>query len=310
MYNHAMKVSLVACLCILVSAVTAQQYETYKAPKPAKAGRWVAPNKPVTRLADLKAKHAGHADWTVPIVRDELLEADYISSAPGSSVSKRFHPDTRAWWVVMEGAIRFDIEGRQPFVAHAGSIVQVPKQTMFAFATAGDKPAVRFEVNIAGATTLYPKDAEPARMTGYDFVPIRLLRQPGPYGEGNKPVVTFDELAANPKYVNGLHLKPVIMDDRANSTFIYGYEKNLPPENPKNRGHYHTSSSEFWVIMAGQLKYTIETQDPFIVNIGDVVYVPPFTYHAPRFHGDAPACRLAMNGYPGIAHLWDDMGTH
>ena len=126
-----------------------------------------------------------------------------------------------------------------------------------------------------------------------------------PYGEANKPIVTFDELAQNPVYTSGLYVKPVVTDDRAHSTFIYGLEKNLPPPNPANRGHYHPSSSEFWVIMAGQIQYAIENQDTFVAEVGDVVYVPTFTYHAPRFHGAAPACRLAMNGYPGIAHLWD-----
>ena len=38
---------------------------------------------------------------------------------------------------------------------------------------------------------------------------------------------------------------------------------------------------------------------------GDVVYVPIYTFHAPRFHGPGPSCRLAINGYPNIAHLRD-----
>ena len=37
----------------------------------------------------------------------------------------------------------------------------------------------------------------------------------------------------------------------------------------------------------------------------DVVYVPINTYHLARFHGEGPSCRLAMNGYPNIAHLYE-----
>jgi hypothetical protein len=40
-----------------------------------------------------------------------------------------------------------------------------------------------------------------------------------------------------------------------------------------------------------------------IASEGDVVYVPKYTFHAPRFYGEGPSCRLAMNGYPNIAHL-------
>jgi len=36
-----------------------------------------------------------------------------------------------------------------------------------------------------------------------------------------------------------------------------------------------------------------------------VVYVPKFTFHAPRWYGPGASCRLAMNGYPYIAHLFD-----
>jgi quercetin dioxygenase-like cupin family protein len=240
------------------------------------------------------------------IVDDELLHAEYISSAPGAVVSKRFHPDTRAWWVVMDGEIQFEIEGQEAFIARRGSIVQAPKQTIFSFKTIGDKPSLRYEVNIAKAATLYPKSESPIRIPGFEFTTIKLTRQPAPYANGNKPHVTFDELAQNPAIdQRGLYVRTVINDDRANSGFIYGYEKGLPPLARDDRGHYHTSGAESWIILAGQIRYAIEGQAPFIAEVGDVVYVPPFVYHSPRFYGDAPACRLAMNGYVSIAHLWD-----
>jgi hypothetical protein len=43
--------------------------------------------------------------------------------AAGTKVSPRFHPDTRAWWIVMDGQIRFEIEGQDSFVATKGSMV-------------------------------------------------------------------------------------------------------------------------------------------------------------------------------------------
>jgi len=47
-----------------------------------------------------------------------------------------------------------------------------------------------------------------------------------------------------------------------------------------------------------------------IAKEGDVVYVPPFRFHAPRFQGEAQSCRLAMNGYTNIAHLFDSVAPH
>jgi quercetin dioxygenase-like cupin family protein len=254
------------------------------------------------------AKHAGHANWREEIVSDELLHADYISSAPGSKVSRRFHSDTREWWIVMAGKIRFEIEGQEPFVASKGSMVQVPYQTIYAMETVGDEPSLRLEVNIANAQTLYPGSEKPPTDLGINFIPVTLHRRPAPYDHGNKPHINLFELAkeAGPKYSGGRF----VHDDRAVSNIIYGYEKNLPPYDPKNKGHYHPESCEFWLIMTGQIQYPIEGQGTIIASEGDVVYVPKFTFHAPRFHGEGPSCRLAINGYTNIAHLFESAMPH
>lgn len=291
-------------LFVVISAALAQnasQEEPSWAPKPTQPSPWVPPNKPHTKLTDLKAKYKGKADWREVIVSDDHLQAEYISMAPGGKVSRRFHPDTREWWVVMDGQIRFEIEGQQPFVATKGSMVQVPMQTIYAMETVGEQPSLRFEVNIAKAKTLYPKEVEPPNTPGIHWIPVRLGRKPAPYDRGNQPHINLYDLAKDPKYRGSRF----VHDDRAVSNIIYGYEKDLPPLNPKDRGHYHPECAEFWLIMAGQIRYPIENHGVIIAEAGDVVYAPIFTFHAPRFHGPGPSCRLAMNGYPNIAHLRD-----
>src|SRR5262249_28065031 len=101
-------------------------------------------------------------------------------------------------------------------------------------------------------------------------------------------------------------------DDRAVSNIIYGYESKLPALNPKDKGHYHPECAEFWVIMRGTVRYPIEGQQEIVMATeGDIVYVPMFTFHAPRFAGgDAPSCRLAMNGYTNIAHVFESAQPH
>jgi hypothetical protein len=41
-----------------------------------------------------------------------------------------------------------------------------------------------------------------------------------------------------------------------------------------------------------------------VADQGDIVYAPVMHWHRPRFAGDGPACRLAMNGYQDIGHLF------
>ncbi len=286
---------------ILACGCFAQQEEFSWALKPTALTKYAPPNKPITKLADLKAKHAGQSEWREVVVDDDHLHTEYILSPPGSKVSRRFHPDTREWWVVMDGELKFEIEGQQPVVATKGSMVQVPMQTVYSIETVGAKPALRYEVNIAKAKTLYPKDVQPPKLPGFEWIPVTLNRKAGPYDHGNQPHINLYELAKDPKYRGSRF----VHDDRAVSNIIYGYEKELDPINPANRGHYHPECAESWLIMAGQIRYAIEGQGVIIADEGDVVYVPLFTFHLPRFYGTGPSCRLAMNGYTNIAHLFD-----
>src|SRR6202022_1702205 len=99
--------------------------------------------------------------------------------------------------------------------------------------TLGDKPAIRFEVNIAKAKTLYPQDVEPPKMQGIEWIKVVLNRKPGPSDHGNRPHVTFEELANNVDKTHFQGTQRVVHDDRGVANFIYGYEKNLPAYNPK-----------------------------------------------------------------------------
>jgi mannose-6-phosphate isomerase-like protein (cupin superfamily) len=287
----------IAVLIGMAGWCVAQEQASW-APKYAPA-QYPAGHKPHTKLTDLRAKYKGRADWRETIVNDDYFRADYISMAPGTKVSARFHPDTREWWVIMDGEIRFDIEGQDSFIAKKGSMVQVPLQTIYSMEAIGDTPALRFEVNPAKGKTLYPKTSKPPEMPGVEWIPVVLGRKPHPYGYNNKPHINLYDLAKEPNYKGGRF----VHDDRGVANIIYGSEKNLPPINPNDKGHYHPECAEFWLIMTGKIRYPIEKVGTVIAEEGDIVYVPPFTFHAPRFYGDAPSCRLAMNGYPDIAHL-------
>ena len=55
-----------------------------------------------------------------------------MAAAPGTKVARRLHPDTREWFAVVEGEVRVEIEGQAPFTATRGSLVNIPRQTIYA----------------------------------------------------------------------------------------------------------------------------------------------------------------------------------
>ena len=268
-------------------------------PKVKKLNEYVAPHKPWTKLPEVLAKHKGQADWVEPIVDDENLHADYISMGPGKSTPRRMNADTREWWVIQDGQIRFTIDGQQPFVASKGYLVQVPYRNMYTMETVGDRPSLRFEVNIAKARRMYPIDAKPAPMPGFDFVRAKVAGK-GTYTEGNKPFVDFNAVAAGTDST-----RRFVHDDRAVANIILG--RGIAPPPLTDKGHFHEESAEFWFILLGKIRYNIEGLSVFEADQGDIVYVPKQRWHLASFGGDvgAPSCRLAMNGYTDLGHSYE-----
>jgi quercetin dioxygenase-like cupin family protein len=268
------------------------------APKPIKTPGYTAPQKPWVKLSELKARHKGSPNWREILVDDGRLVGEYVSAAPGTTVGARFHPDTREWFAVVEGQLRVEIEGQEPFTATRGSLVNIPRQTIYSLQTIGDSPSLRWIVNVARAKTLYPKTEQPpeAPPAGVSWVPVTLNRTPGRYDEFNQPHLNIHEAAAkNEKYTGGRFIR----DDKSEMLVIYGHEKNLPPLDPNDKGHFHPESAEFWLVFTGQIRYSFEGQQPFVASEGDIVYVPVNTWHATRFSGPAPACRLSITEYVG-----------
>jgi quercetin dioxygenase-like cupin family protein len=271
-------------------------------PKPVKVPAYQAPMRPHVKLADLRARHRQDASWRELLVDDGRSRGEYVQDAPGTKVPPRFHPDTRQFWAVMDGQLRVEIEGQEPFVATKGSVVNVPKQTLYAMETIGDRPSLRFEVNVSEVKTLHPVAdgvKPPAPLPGYAWTQAAYSRRPATYDAPNLPHVNLFEV------VNGRtrFTQNVVRDPHHEVLFIYGLEKELGPLAPDDRGHFHPESAEFWVVMTGQISYLIEGQPLFVADEGDVVYAPPMTYHRARFHGDAPACRLSITEFQGNSQL-------
>jgi mannose-6-phosphate isomerase-like protein (cupin superfamily) len=265
----------------------------------AKSGGWTGVHRPHTKLSDVLARHAGKADWAETIVDDESLFAQWISMGPGQKTPRRMNGDTREWWIVQAGALKFTVEGREPVVATKGFMVQVPYRTLYQIETVGNEPALRFEVNVTRARKLYPMDETPTPVPGFDYVPTKVTGGRGTLDAENRPVVDFNKVVAGQERAG-----PFVSDDRAFANIIVGnYQRPAPSE----KGHYHEEGSEFWLVMLGKIRYKIEGLDEFEAEPGDVVYAPRQTWHLASNGGEPGlrSCRLAMNGFPYQAHMWE-----
>jgi mannose-6-phosphate isomerase-like protein (cupin superfamily) len=265
----------------------------------AKSGGWTGVHRPHTKLVDVLARHAGEKDWTETVVDDESLFAQWISLGPHEKTPRRMNGDTREWWIVQSGSLKFTVEGREPVVATKGVMVQVPYRTLYQIENAGNEPALRFEVNVTRARKLYPMDETPAPLAGFDYVPTKVTGGRGTLNAENRAVVDFNKVVAGQERAG-----PFVSDDRAFANIIIG---NYQRPAATDKGHYHEEGSEFWLIMLGSVRYKMEGLAEFEAEPGDVVYAPRQTWHLAS-NGGSPglrSCRLAMNGFPFQAHLWE-----
>jgi quercetin dioxygenase-like cupin family protein len=255
---------------------------------------WVAPNKLHTRLTDVLAAHKGQASWREPIVRDNLLQADYVQMAAGTKTPRQFQPDNPIWWIVQAGEVRFTIEGLEPFVAAKGFLVQVPYRNIYQLEAVGPAPALIFEVKVADSPTMYPMDETPIPVPGMEFVKVRISGR-AEYSDTVRPFLDFNAAIASGRRVGGAF----VSDARAFANVIRGMPQT---RNPNDKGHFHEVSPEFWLILEGTINYRIAEFPIFDAVQGDVVYVPKQMWHSALHGGTGYSTRLAMNGYPQLLH--------
>ena len=306
------KVVIALALVIAASAHAVGQAPTGAAARPpanpnaplmvlspkAKSAGWTGVHKPHTKLPDVLARHKGQADWAETIVDDESLFAQWISMAPGAKTPRRMNGDTREWWIVWSGTLRFTVEGREPIVATKGVMVQVPYRTLYQIENVGSEPALRFEVNVARARKLYPMDEKPAAVPGFEYIPTRVTGGKGVLDPQNRQVVDFNKVVSGEERGGAF-----VTDDRSFANIIMGnYQRPQPATRalPRRRRR----------VLADHARHDpLQHRRPAGVRSagGRRRLRPRQTWHLASNGGKEGlrSCRLAMNGFPYQAHMFE-----
>jgi mannose-6-phosphate isomerase-like protein (cupin superfamily) len=266
--------------------------------------------KPLVRLADLKTKHKGQLDWSEPVVDDYYNHVEVISATPGSKVPLHLHSDSPEYWFIEEGEIRFEIDdppGKAQIIdAGKGSLVFAPERMLHSLEVVGTQPAIRVQVTLREANPIFPikpVESEPEKQ----YLPATVWTNanpddvPNPEGKPDRLYFNLPEMLKAQTKRSWSDL--AIMKNRAHANIICGFAADVKHK-AGDRGHFH-DFPETWIVMQGQLKFTIEGVPPFVAGEEDIVYAPSTRWHLPEPYGDGPACRLAMTPFPDGNHLYD-----
>ena len=284
--------------------------------KPATLTPYEAPNRPVWRLTDVLAMHTGQVSWSQPIVRDALLEANYVQMAPGAVTPKMYYGDDHYWFIVWDGQLRVTINGIEPFVASKGFMVQIPRRVEYQLATVGNTPALRFEVQIANAPIYYTDMAftppptpgmiwyrgtriatRTAQLDPQAAVPTYTAA----FGGGRVYLDFFKEIVAGegPGRAGAF-----VRDDRGFFNIIRG--NGRPQSITSDLGHFHTYGHEFWFIPEGKISVQIEGLDELATGgPGDIITAVRGRFHRASSDGEM-STRIATNGYPEGLHVYQE----
>ena len=278
------------------------------APKKTPVEAYVAPNRPLWKLADVLAIHKGERTWTQPIVRNKDLAADWRQLAPGTKTEPVMYPDNRVGMIVWSGQVRVSMEGQEPFVASKGFEIDVPFRIPFTLETIGGEPALWLEVHQADDTPIYPVATHPEKPKdppGYTYTKVVLSGGPGTWDAQNKPYLDYFKDVVE----GGKRATAFIASDHMFVNNIRGRGVQTPP--PTNLGHFHVDFSEFWLIMEGNVDYQIEGVPFFTAQPGDVVTAAMGRWHRASFGGPVGqmGTRVAINPFPrGLHDFAEDSG--
>jgi mannose-6-phosphate isomerase-like protein (cupin superfamily) len=269
------------------------------APQPTKLAPFTAPNALHKKLTDILARHKGQSDWTETEVRTRDYIGQYISMGAGKKTKTQFWADDRIFWVVEEGAIRFNIEGQPSFVAGKGFLVQVPYRVPYSMETVGDTPSLRFEVRAAGETPSYPLSETPPPTPGITFVKSDYTGR-GKYDDTNKPFLDFNKEIVQDGGKGGGFVK----DDHTWANVIRG--KGIPTPPDDSWGHFHENFPEFWIILEGQEQFLIQGEKLVTADVGDIVFAPDERWHRATHFGSGMSTRLAITPRPPSLHYYQE----
>ena len=300
--NKAAMLLFAGAALLLIPAVSQAQAQKPQvlqawAPQPTKLAPFTPPNALHKTLKEILARHSGQSDWTETEILTRDYIGQYISMAPGKKTKTLFWADDRIFWVVESGAIRFTIDGQQPFVATKGFLVQVPYRVPYSLETVGDAPSLRFEMRAAGETPSYPISETPPQTPGITFTKSDYTGR-GKYDDVNKPYLDFDKDIVEGGGKGGGFVK----DDHTWANVIRG--QAIPTPAPTALGHFHENFPEFWIVLEGQEQFLIQGEKLVTADVGDIVFAPEERWHRATHGGTGMSTRLAITPRPPSLHYY------
>src|SRR5215472_4244040 len=124
---------------------------------------------------------------------------------------------------------------------------------------------------------------EPTQIEVWTPLPVK----PNPFVPPHKPWTKLSELLA--KHKGRQDWSELIVDDN----LFHGEYISMAP-GAKTPRRFHQDNRAFWIVQDGQIRFTIEGQEPFVASRGFLVQVPHRNVYSMETVGDKPSLRFEV----------------
>ncbi|MSV31260.1 MAG: cupin domain-containing protein [Bryobacterales bacterium] len=136
---------------------------------------------------------------------------------------------------------------------------------------------------VIASSTLFPALNGQSQMLVWAPVPV----QPNEGIAPNKPVIRLSELRS--KHTGQQNWTETVVDD---NLFHADYISMAPGAKTPRR--FHQDNRAWWIVQDGQIRFTIEGQEPFVASKGFLVQVPHRLVYSMETVGDRPSLRVEV----------------
>jgi len=224
---------------------------------------------------------------SVVTARDGRNRMAAISSPAGAPSDPHLHHDFHEWWIIMEGEVSYQIGEYEPVIAKFGDIV---------IAAAGYRHDIKPWKGDQCVRLVVGKESSNHELKGTPHP--RTLPMPTDWAPPNMIHTSLEWMIER----HGLDEnwgEQVVLDQRNRLNMIH----TLPGSS--NTPHWHPDMDELWFIAKGSCEWTVDDDEPFIANKGDLVFVGAGRLHGIRTIGDESSIRYAMTS-PDVIHYYLD----
>jgi len=109
-----------------------------------------------TKFSEFQELSNEHS-WARRVVYNKIFAAHLICQKPDETNRTHFHKNDDEWWVVLDGRIKWWIEGEEIIYAEKGDIIFVERGKQHKIKTIGDGNSIRLAISPPDIPHYHPK---------------------------------------------------------------------------------------------------------------------------------------------------------